>query len=70
MSAYQTYHIKTWVSNPTDNYHNNDSSSDYTIQTTPLIHQYPYLEGFENNNGYWFSSGQNNSWQWGKPIKP
>ena len=20
MSAYQTYHIKTWVSNPTDNY--------------------------------------------------
>jgi hypothetical protein len=69
MSAYQTYHIKTWVSNPTDNYHNNDSSSDYTIQTTPLISQYPYLEGFENNNGYWFSGGLNTSWQWGKPSK-
>ena len=69
MSVYQTYHIKTWVSNPTDNYRNNDSSSDYTIQTTPLINQYPYLEGFENNDGYWFSGGQNNSWQWGKPSK-
>ena len=55
MSAYQTYHIKTWVSSPTDNYRNNDSSADYNIQTTPLISQYPYLEGFENNNGYWFT---------------
>ena len=70
MSAYQTYHIKTWVSNPSDNYRNNDSSGDYTIQTTPIVSQFPYLEGFENNNGYWFSGGQNNSWQWGKPSKP
>jgi hypothetical protein len=69
MSVYQTYHIKTWVSSPGDNYMNNDSSSDYTIQTTPLINQYPYLEGFESNNGYWFSGGQNDSWQWGKPAK-
>lgn len=69
LSVYQTYHIKTWVSNPTDNYRNNDSSSDYTIQTTPLINQYPYLEGFENNNGYWYTGGQNDSWQWGKPAK-
>jgi Subtilase family/Secretion system C-terminal sorting domain len=69
MSAYQSYHIKTWVSNPTDNYRNNDSSGDYIIQTSPLINQYPYLEGFENNDGYWFSGGQNNSWQWGQPAK-
>jgi hypothetical protein len=69
MSVYQVYHIKTWVSSATDNYRNNDSSSDYTIQTTPLISQFPYLEGFENNNGYWYSSGFNSSWQWGKPSK-
>jgi Subtilase family/Secretion system C-terminal sorting domain len=69
MSVYQTYHIKTWVNNPTDNYHNNDSSGDYTIQTSPLINKYPYLEGFENNNGYWFTNGLNDSWQWGKPLK-
>lgn len=69
MSVYQSYHIKTWVSSPTDNYRNNDSSADYIIQTSPLINQYPYLEGFENNNGYWYSGGQNDSWQWGKPAK-
>jgi hypothetical protein len=69
MSVYQSYHIKTWVSSPTDNYHNNDSSADYTIQTTPVINQYPYLEGFENNNGYWYTNGVNDSWQWGKPQK-
>jgi hypothetical protein len=70
MSVYQSYHLKTWVSSPSDNYRNNDSSSDYSIQTTPLIDQYPYLEGFENNNGYWYTGGLNDSWQWGKPAKP
>ncbi len=69
MSAYQAYHMKTWVSSPSDNYRNNDSSGDYNIETTPLISQFPYLEGFENNNGYWFTNGQNDSWQWGKPAK-
>jgi Subtilase family/Secretion system C-terminal sorting domain len=69
MSAYQAYHINAWVSNPSDNYRNNDSSRNYVIQTTPVINQFPYLEGFENNNGYWYSGGQNNSWQWGQPAK-
>ena len=69
MSVYQAYNIKAWVSDPSDNYHNNDSSGNYTIQTTPLINQFPYLEGFENNNGYWYTNGQNDSWQWGKPMK-
>ncbi len=69
LSAYQSYHIKAWVSSPTDNYRNNDSSSDYYLQTTPQINVYPYLEGFENNNGYWYTNGQNDSWQWGHPAK-
>ena len=69
MSVYQAYHLKTWVSNASDNYRNNDSSADILIQTTPLINQFPYLEGFENNNGYWYTNGQNDSWQWGKPMK-
>jgi hypothetical protein len=70
MSVYQNYHIRAWVSSATDNYRNNDSSSDYSVQTTPLVTQYPYLEGFENNNGYWYTGGLNSSWQWGKPSKP
>ncbi|MDP4130093.1 MAG: S8 family serine peptidase [Bacteroidota bacterium] len=69
MSAFQAYHLKTWVSYPPDNYHYNDSSADYLVQTTPLINEYPYLEGFENNNGYWYTQGLNDNWQWGKPQK-
>ena len=69
MSAFQFYHVKAWVSYPLDNYHLNDTTVDYTVQTTPLISQYPYLEGFENNNGYWYSGGINDDWQWGKPQK-
>ena len=69
MSAFGLYKLRSWVSYPADNYHNNDSSREYDIQTTPLISQYPYLEGFETNNGYWFTGGTNDSWQWGKPQK-
>ena len=69
MSVFQSYQVKTWVSYPADNYRFNDSSSDYMIQTSPLINQYPYLEGFENNDGYWYTQGLNDSWQWGKPQK-
>jgi hypothetical protein len=69
MSAFGLYRLRSWVSYPADNYHNNDSSQEYRIQTTPLISQYPYLEGFEKNNGYWFTGGTNDSWQWGRPQK-
>jgi len=69
LSAFQKYSIKTWVSYSGDNYRNNDSSRNLVIQTSPLISQYPYLEGFEGNNGYWFTGGQNSSWAWGHPSK-
>ncbi|HVU84535.1 MAG TPA: hypothetical protein VHC50_06830, partial [Puia sp.] len=69
MEAFRLYNLRTWVSYPADNYHNNDSSQQYNIQTAPLIDQFPYLEGFENNNGYWFTGGVNSSWEWGKPQK-
>jgi Subtilase family/Secretion system C-terminal sorting domain len=69
LSAYQAQLFRAWVNYAGDNYHSNDSSAQTVFQTTPLISSYPYLEGFENNNGYWFSGGTNNSWQWGKPAK-
>jgi len=69
LSAYQNYNLRTWVSYPADNYRNNDSLVNINFQTTPLISTYPYLEGFESNNGYWYTQGVNNSWQWGKPAK-
>ena len=40
-----------------------------SFQTTPVISSFPYLEGFESNNGYWYTGGINSSWQWGTPAK-
>lgn len=37
------------------------------IMNYPLINNYAYFEDFEQNNGYWYTYGTNNSWQWGIP---
>jgi len=69
LSAYQHYDLRAWVSNPSDTYRKNDSLANVSFQTTPVISAYPYLEGFENNNGYWYTQGINDNWQWGTPAK-
>ena len=37
------------------------------VMNYPIISSFPYQEDFETNDGYWYSSGLNNSWQWGIP---
>lgn len=69
MSAFQDYNIEAWITSPADNYASNDSILDFSIRNSPLITSYPYLEGFENNDGYWYTKGINSSWQWGHPNK-
>lgn len=69
LSAFQKYTMRAWVSYPGDNYHKNDTFPDINFQTTPLISTFPYLEGFENNDGHWYTNGINDSWQWGAPAK-
>jgi hypothetical protein len=69
LSAFQQYNLGLWVSYPSDNYHFDDSLLNIIFQTTPIIDSFPYLEGFENNNGYWYTQGVNDSWQWGTPQK-
>jgi hypothetical protein len=69
LSAYQAYSITAWVHYPGDTYPANDTLSTVNFQTVPLISTFPYLEGFENNNGYWYTGGINSSWQWGAPQK-
>jgi hypothetical protein len=69
LSAFQNYNLSTWVSYNGDTYHKNDSLLNINFQTTPVINTYPYLEGFENSNGYWYANGVNDSWQWGTPLK-
>ena len=69
LSAWQAYTITGWVSYPGDTYLVNDTLLPVRFQTTPLISTYPYLQGFETNNGYWYTGGVNSSWQWGTPQK-
>lgn len=68
-AANTDYTLDFWLYESTDTYRSNDSLLKYTFHTSPLINTYPYLEGFENNDGNWYTKGTNDSWQWGTPAK-
>ena len=51
----------------TDNFKDNDTLI-MNIFNAPLITTFPHIENFETNNGYWRSSGINNSWEYGVPA--
>ncbi|HMG82742.1 MAG TPA: S8 family serine peptidase, partial [Ferruginibacter sp.] len=70
LSSYANYNINAWVYYAPDTYHDNDSVLNYTIHNSPIITTYPYLESFENNDGYFYSDGASSDWQWGTPNKP
>ncbi|HQW83621.1 MAG TPA: S8 family serine peptidase [Ferruginibacter sp.] len=63
------YSFGFWVHEPSDTYNDNDSILNYTFHTSSVVNTFPYLEGFENNDGGWYAKGSNNSWQWGTPAK-
>lgn len=67
LSAPGEHLVTVWVHYPTDNYRVNDTIINIEIHNQPLIAQYPYLEGFEDHNGYFFADGKNNSWAHGTP---
>ncbi len=69
LSASQGYTLQTWTSNPGDTYSLNDTLPLIQFQTGPLISTFPYLEGFETDNGHWYTAGVNDDWQWGTPAK-
>ncbi|MFN8247691.1 MAG: S8 family serine peptidase [Ferruginibacter sp.] len=69
LSAYIDYSFDCWLTAPGDNYQSNDSIIQYSLHNSPVITNYPYLEGFESGNGNWFSKGSNSTWQWGTPSK-
>jgi len=58
------YSFDFWINEPTDTYNSNDSILNYDFHTSPVISTFPYLEGFESNEGSWYVKGQNSSWQW------
>ena len=69
ISNYADYSCDFWLSAASDTYKGNDSATKFTFHNSPVINTYPYLEGFESNDGNWYSAGINNSWQYGTPGK-
>lgn len=63
------YSFDFWISAPGDSYNPNDSILNYELHTSTVVNTYPYLEGFEADNGGWYTAGQNTTWAWGTPAK-
>lgn len=66
LAALGEHLLETWVGFPTDNFRENDTSR-VTLRNLPVINQFPYLQDFEESNGYWFADGKNSSWELGSP---
>ncbi|MBS1771918.1 MAG: S8 family serine peptidase [Bacteroidetes bacterium] len=68
MSNKGEHTISVWAVADGDTYHPNDSVMNYKVHNEPLINSFPYKENFESNDGYWYSDGVLNSWQYGAPA--
>ena len=68
LSAYIDYTITAWVKYLPDSYSANDSILNFTVQNSPVISSYPYLQNFEANDGFFFTKGTYSTWQWGTPA--
>ncbi len=69
LDAPGTYEFKLWTALEGDEDPTNDT---LTISVThiPLIQDFPYVENFEANDGFWFVDRQGRgaaSWEWGHP---
>ncbi len=70
LSAHTTFDISAWVNVPTDTYHLNDSLLHVPVINQPVITAFPYLENFEQNDGFYFAEGVKSSWAYGTPASP
>lgn len=70
LSANTTYQLSTWVNVLTDTYKLNDSIINFSIKNQPVITTFPYLETFEQNDGFYFADGNNSTWAYGTPASP
>ncbi len=65
-----SYIVEAEVVYPSDDFQDNDTVSN-TVTNTPIIvvtNSNPYLQHFEADNGSWYTSGTNNSWEYGTPA--
>ncbi len=70
LAAPGNHTVEVWVSYATDNVRDNDTAR-VTVNSLPYITSFPYLENFEANNGYWYTTNSGGStWQYGTPNSP
>ena len=70
LSAPGNHTVEVWVNYATDNVRDNDTAR-ITVNSLPYITSFPYLENFDTNNGYWYTSASGRStWQYGTPNSP
>lgn len=70
LSANIAYNLSAWIYVATDTYRLNDSVMDFQVRNQPVIATFPYLQNFENNDGFFFAEGSNSSWEYGTPSSP
>ncbi|HEY0751029.1 MAG TPA: T9SS type A sorting domain-containing protein, partial [Chitinophagaceae bacterium] len=67
LSALGAHTIRAVVDYAGDSFRENDTAV-LDIVNTPVINSFPYLQDFETSDGHWFSTGKNNSWEYGTPA--
>lgn len=67
LSANGNHLIEAEVVYPSDTFDDNDTLSKQ-ITNSPVITSFPYLEDFELTNGFWYSAGKFNTWEYGTPY--
>src|SRR5262249_28303135 len=69
LAANGNHTIKVWVDYADDSFRDNDTLT-VIIINSQVVSSYPYLENFESGAGGWYTSGKNNSWEYGTPVSP
>lgn len=67
LSAVGNHLVEAEVVYPSDTFQDNDTVS-VSLVNSPVITSFPHLEDFELGNGYWYSGGRLNSWEYGTPA--
>ncbi len=70
LSALGDHNLSVWINLPDDSYFRNDSILNTNIYNQPIISSFPYLENFETSDGYFYTRGNNTSWEYGTPSSP
>lgn len=69
LSVPQAYNFSAYTDLPGDGNNANDTLSNATVQSIPLVNTLPYAEDFESGPGGWAVEGTNASWAFGTPAK-